>query len=112
MRSIAEVEQLVCNYYYTADPVSSFDAYLYDLGAMISTERSRTAPDGPGRTVAALRVRSGLTAAVLGAGDDLYLPSAALALLGVSVRLFFTRIGCHDKLRSIRGSNVQARRTG
>lgn len=43
IRSIAQVGQLVCNYYYTADPVSSFEAYLYDLGTMITTERSRTA---------------------------------------------------------------------
>lgn len=31
------------SYYYTADPVGSFDAYLYDLGAMVTAERSRSA---------------------------------------------------------------------
>jgi hypothetical protein len=29
------------SYFYTTDPVSSFDANLYDLGAMVATERSR-----------------------------------------------------------------------
>jgi len=31
------------SYYWTADPVRSFTAEVYDLGAMVSTERSRTA---------------------------------------------------------------------
>ena len=31
------------SYFFTADPVRSFDAYMYDLGAMVANERSRAA---------------------------------------------------------------------
>jgi len=31
------------SYFYAGDPVRNFDAYLYDLGAMITSERSRAA---------------------------------------------------------------------